>query len=964
LEQQLTEALNSLEQQRQLKNQANLKLRQLEDNNNTSQGDVTKKLESLEKLNENQEERIQDVSSALSEAEKNVGLNLVTIKNLERKLTVETDEKDRLLAEVSHLEDLSGQQTSSNFALTVEIEELKERSDEVMSEKDNIQNQLERNAFQHAEEKIKLESTLAQQTKLIDFLQKKVMVDDKNNYVAIKKHKTKSGKGKLEQHTTESQPADLRKARDLERALEKEKNANLQHHLQLQKARAEINALKIEIQQYKATIKTTSSNPTTPRLSRQEITKTSSSSIFNKTNDSPSTSVADIYNMAESEVRGNGTVPEEAKNPNHNPHRLHATLNMRPAKCPVCLNTIQFAKQAMKCSECHLVSHAKCASSLQNLCGVPKSLLAQFTINVSRSSMILDDGSIAIDVTDGVKLPKIEGWLKFPRKSGTKQGWDRKWIVLEDMKLSIYDNENTIEFDPFDEIDLNISDGELNIHPAIPSSELAWVASNDIHYVFSVELLPYTLGWPRRTLYFLAPTFSDKQKWVAALEFLADSVKKTTQKDGHGMINDVIFTLDGIKHLDVSCAILLNDSGSVLGSEEGLHVVSMKPGSQKNKPVAIVGLGPVYQMKFVKELDMVLLITGKDRLFCSVSLKDLENRLKQLHMGASISALSPYQIEKVKSCHLFTVAKVDNEYYACAATTHKLNIFKYSSQLQSFVLKRELETNESASCLLFTSTNIIYGTSKFHTADLKNFQKRDFLDASDTSLAFAVFGTTQTRSFPIAIFKVSLGKPRDEFLLCFSEFGMFVDWQGRRSRKGDLKWTRLPMAFEYHHPHLYITHFSSIEICEISTDMKFDISATPRRFIDVPDPRFLGDGLQPSSILLASTQVKKLEILSHKAPPPIGLSRNMSVSGVSITSGASVANAILEQSGITLDPILNRSPSNHSICSDEETSMAIGKNPSGTPRSSRRDNLRNEKKDNNRISFRFFKGNRKSQYEG
>ena len=28
---------------------------------------------------------------------------------------------------------------------------------------------------------------------------------------------------------------------------------------------------------------------------------------------------------------------------------------------------------------------------------------------------------------------------------------------------------------------------------------------------------------------------------------------------------------------------------------------------------------------------------------------------------------------------------------------------------------------------------------------------------------------------------------------------------------------------EYHHPHLYITHFASIEICEISTDVKFDI---------------------------------------------------------------------------------------------------------------------------------------------
>lgn len=80
---------------------------------------------------------------------------------------------------------------------------------------------------------------------------------------------------------------------------------------------------------------------------------------------------------------------------------------------------------------------------------------------------------------------------------------------------------------------MNILEGELNIHPAIPSSELIWVAGNDIHYVFSVEIIPYSLGWPRRTLYFLPPTFSDKQKWVSALEYVADEVKKTTQKEGH-----------------------------------------------------------------------------------------------------------------------------------------------------------------------------------------------------------------------------------------------------------------------------------------------------------------------------------------------------------------------------------------------------------------------------------------------
>lgn len=111
------------------------------------------------------------------------------------------------------------------------------------------------------------------------------------------------------------------------------------------------------------------------------------------------------------------------------------------------------------------------------------------------------------------------------------------------MKLSIYDNENTIEFDPFDEIDLNITEGELNIHPAMPTSELSWVGSNDLPYVFSIELLPDTLGWPRRTLYFLSPSFSEKQRWVAVLEYISDEVKKATQKQSHASFYNLLLLL-------------------------------------------------------------------------------------------------------------------------------------------------------------------------------------------------------------------------------------------------------------------------------------------------------------------------------------------------------------------------------------------------------------------------------------
>ena len=97
--------------------------------------------------------------------------------------------------------------------------------------------------------------------------------------------------------------------------------------------------------------------------------------------------------------------------------------------------------------------------------------------------------------------------------------------------------------------------------------------------------------------------------------------------------------------------------GSVLGADDGLYVVSTK-GGLSGKPAPIVGLGPVYQMEFLRDLDIALLIAGKERIFCYVDISSLESRLKQLQTGSSISAISAHQIEKVKGCHLFAVSKV------------------------------------------------------------------------------------------------------------------------------------------------------------------------------------------------------------------------------------------------------------------------------------------------------------------
>ena len=116
--------------------------------------------------------------------------------------------------------------------------------------------------------------------------------------------------------------------------------------------------------------------------------------------------------------------------------------------------------------------------------------------------------------------------------------------------------------------------------------------------------------------------------------------------------------------------------------------------------------------------------------------------------------------------------------------------------------------------------------------------------------------------------------------------------------------------------------------------------------------------------MFASTQKNKLELISYQAKSTHnGLARN--VSTVSGLSGASVAtNVILENATLMNDPVVQRTTSSRDVDSDEETSKAIGKEQTSTPKNKRKDQIRSQEKEKNRLSFRFFKGNRKSQYDG
>ncbi|PNI57721.1 CIT isoform 4 [Pan troglodytes] len=294
----------------------------------------------------------------------------------------------------------------------------------------------------------------------------------------------------------------------------------------------------------------------------------------------------------------------------------------------------------------------------------------------------------------------------------------------------------------------------------------------------------------------------------------------------------------------------------LVGTEEGLYALNVL----KNSLTHVPGIGAVFQIYIIKDLEKLLMIAGEERALCLVDVKKVKQSLAQSHLPAQPD-ISPNIFEAVKGCHLFGAGKIENGLCICAAMPSKVVILRYNENLSKYCIRKEIETSEPCSCIHFTNYSILIGTNKFYEIDMKQYTLEEFLDKNDHSLAPAVFAAS-SNSFPVSIVQVNSAGQREEYLLCFHEFGVFVDSYGRRSRTDDLKWSRLPLAFAYREPYLFVTHFNSLEVIEIQARSS---AGTPARaYLDIPNPRYLGPAISSGAIYLASSYQDKLRVICCK----------------------------------------------------------------------------------------------------
>ncbi|XP_061900163.1 citron rho-interacting kinase isoform X7 [Entelurus aequoreus] len=796
--------------------------------------------------------KAESLSDTLNDLEKKHAMLEMNARSLQQKLETERELKQRLMEEQGKLQQQMDLQKSHIFRLTQGLQDALDQTDMLKTERTDLEYQLENIQAVYSHEKVKMEGTISQQTKLIDFLQAKMDQPTKKKKGIFGRRREDVGTTTNGALTPQSQPSLPLQYGDMKLALEKERSRCAELEEALQKMRIELRSLREEAAHFKAQDHLA---PSTPAQARHQILM---SAIVKSPEHQPNP-----CGLLNPSTRSKETsTPEEygrrvKERMHHNiPHRFTVGLNMRAAKCAVCLDTVHFGRQAATCLECHTLCHPKCSPCLPATCGLPAEYATHFSEALCREKA----GSPGLQVKEASGHVRLEGWMKQPRngKRG-QQGWERKYVVLDGTKISVYDTEPREDFvNAEEEFELCLPDGEVTVHGAVGASELINTAKSDIPYVLKLESHPHTTCWPGQSLYFMAPSFPDKQRWVAVLESVVACSRGSKDKGDTDakLLGNSLLKLEGDDRLDINCTLPLTDQLVLVGSEEGLYALNVI----KNSLTHIPGLACVFQIQILRELDKLLMITGEDRALCLVEIKKVKQSLSQSHLPAPPD-LSPFIFETVKGCHLFSSGKIDNGICICAAMPNKITILRLNESLNKFCIRKEIETSEPCSCIHFTGYSIIIGTNKFYEIEMKQYVLEEFLDKNDVTLASAVFAAS-SHSFPISIIQVTTAPQKDEYLLCFHEFGVFVDAYGRRSRSDDIKWSRLPLSFAYREPYLFVTYFNSLDVIEIQGHAALGCHSYAH--LDIPNPRYLGPAISSGAIYLASSYQNKLRVICCK----------------------------------------------------------------------------------------------------
>lgn len=191
---------------------------------------------------------------------------------------------------------------------------------------------------------------------------------------------------------------------------------------------------------------------------------------------------------------------------------------------------------------------------------------------------------------------------------------------------------------------------------------------------------------------------------------------------------------------------------------------------------------------------------------------------------------------------------------AIVGNSRSIKVMCFDIKTNCFVVdtRRVFHTKDPITSVLFTKNTALVSCDKFFEIDLETPQAEEFIDLSDSSISIKRY------SRPMAAFKIN----KQEYLLCFENFGLFTDEFGCRSRVDDIIWSNSPTGFIYRDPVLFICGTHSVQVMRISKSASSDDDIEKSHaFIMLNEPKFVGETEKMNVFVLTNTNGHRNDVV-------------------------------------------------------------------------------------------------------
>ncbi|XP_068609872.1 serine/threonine-protein kinase MRCK beta [Brachionichthys hirsutus] len=466
-------------------------------------------------------------------------------------------------------------------------------------------------------------------------------------------------------------------------------------------------------------------------------------------------------------------------------HQLSIRTFSSPSQCTHCTSLmVGLARQGYGCEVCSFICHVSCKDHAPLVCPIPAE-------QAKRPQ--------GIDVQRGIGTA-YKGYVRIPKPSGVKKGWQRAFAVVSDCKLFLYDIPEGKSTQPgvVASLVLDLRDEEFSVSSVL-ASDVIHATRKDVPCIFRMTSSQLIAQLSSLSLLVLAESEVEKRKWVRILEGLQSILAKNLLKNRqvHVLHEAYDASLPVIK--TALSAAVLDPERVALGTEDGLFVVEVT----RDVIVRATDSKKVYQIDLIPKEKIVALLCGR-------------NRYVHLHpWGALDGAESAFddKLPETKGCQAITTGVLRPGGPACLLAAVKRQVLCYEITRTKPHHRKlwEVQAPDVAQWLGMLRERLCVGyASGFALLALQGEASPvSLVSPGDPSLAFLAQQPLD------ALHALEVGAT--EFLLCFSLLGIYVDGQGRRSRAQELMWPATPLACSSNSSHLTVYSDYGVDVFDVHT---------------------------------------------------------------------------------------------------------------------------------------------------